>query len=290
MNVLAQGSELRADFSIGTDNRLASEYYYRVRGSRFFVAPGGFFDQQTLDFYNNGNQALFQYKVREGGGYADAGYVVGRDSELRLGYKISHLQTYVSSGTPDLAPLSGMVGATRLRFVHDGMDNVVPNRGLHVVFDGQWVNRWPGARKQFPILQSEISWATSFRERYTLLNVMSGGTTLNHTGTGLPPFWVGGPLWLSALAPRQFLGNSYYLDGLYLMRALSTERLSMLSRFRALIGYELGNAFLSGDPPKPFHDGVIGVVGQTGLGIIFFGGSLGEHGERKVVFRLGRFF
>ena len=59
---------------------------------------------------------------------------------------------------------------------------------------------------------------------------------------------------------------------------------------RAMLGYEAGNAFTSGDPPRPFHDGVIGLIGNSPAGVVFFGGSIGGRGEKKVFVSVGRFF
>ncbi|MFN0172692.1 MAG: patatin-like phospholipase family protein [Bryobacteraceae bacterium] len=289
MDVLAPNSEWRADFSLGTDNRVATEYYYRWKGTRFFVAPRWFLYERSQDFFDHGNTSLFSYKVRESGGTFDLGYAAGRYSEFRLGYKVSNFHTYVTSGTSDLKSLSGMVGATRLRFTHDRMDQIVPSRGLYFSFDGEWVHRWPGARKQFPILESRIAYARKFGESYSLLSTMSGGTTVT-TGFGYPPFTLGGPTRLASLARYQLIGNHYYYNGLYLMRSLPTEKLSFLSSFRAMLGYEIGNAFTSGEPPRPFNDGVAGLIRETPVGVVFFGGSFGERGEKKVFITVGRFF
>ncbi len=280
MDLLAPNSEWRTDFSLGVDNRVATEYYYRMGGTRFFAAPSLFFYQRSQDFYDHGSTALFSYRVRETGGNFDLGYAAGRFSEFRIGYKVSKLHTYVTSGTPDLQELSGSVGATRLRFTHDRMDRIVPTRGIYVSFDGEWGNKWPGARKPFPILESRIAYARKFGESYSLLNTMSGGTTVT-TGFGFPPFTLGGPTRLASLARHQLIGNHYYYNGLYLMRSLSS--------FRAILGYELGNAFTTGDLPRPFNDGVIGLIKETPAGVVFFGGSFGERGEKKVFITVGRF-
>jgi NTE family protein len=289
MDALASNSEWRTDFSLGTENRVATEYYYRLKGTRLFAAPSLFLSERSQDFYDHGGTALFSYKVRETGGSFDLGYAAGRYSEFRLGYKVSKFHTYVTSGTPDLQSLSGMVGATRLRFTYDRMDQIVPNRGIYFAFDGEWVNRWPGARKQFPILESRIAYARKLGESYSLLNTMSGGTTVS-TGFGFPPFTLGGPTRLASLARYQLIGNHYYYNGLYLTRSLAKEKLPLLSSFRVMLGYEIGNAFTSSDPPRPFNDGVIGLIRETPVGVVFFGGSLGERGEKKVFITVGRFF
>jgi hypothetical protein len=182
-----------------------------------------------------------------------------------------------------------MVGATRLRFTYDHLDHIVPSSGLYFSFDGEWVNRWPGARKEFPILESRIVYARKFGNSYSLLDTMSGGTTVS-TGFGFPPFTLGGPGRLTALARYQFIGNHYYYNGLYVLRSLSGEKLPFLSGFRTLVGYELGNAFTAGAPPRPFSDGVAGLLRETPVGVVLFGASMGERGEKKVFISVGRFF
>ncbi|MBL8175964.1 MAG: hypothetical protein JNK48_14905 [Bryobacterales bacterium] len=281
LDTLTPDSELRSDFSLGIENRAAGEYYQRLKGSRFFASPAAFISQRSQDFFDHGDSAQHAYKVRETGASFDLGYATGRFSELRIGYRVSKLHTYVTSGTPSLPPLSGMVGATRMQFTHDGMNHIVPTRGVYFSFEGQWVNRWPGARKAFPMMESRIAYARQLTKSYSVLETMSGGTTVN-TGLGFPPFTLGGPTRLASLARYQLIGNHYYYNGLYLMRPMFGQRMPFLSSFKAMIGYELGNAFTSGDPPRPFQDGVAGVIRETPIGVVFFGASVGERGEKKL--------
>jgi len=289
MDVLARNSEWRTDVSLGLENRIATEYYYRLKGARFFAAPGGFLYQRSQDFYDRGNNPLFTYKIREAGGSFDIGYAASQFSEFRLGYKLSNLHTDANSGTPDLIPLSGMMGAARMRYTYDRMDRIVPTSGFYLALDGQWVNRWPGTHRQFPMLEARIAFAKKLGDSYSLLNAMSGGTTVK-TGFGLPPFTLGGPTRLASLARYQLTGNHYYYNGLYLLGSLSKQKLPFLSSFRAILGYELGNAFTTGDLPRPFNDGVAGLIRETPIGVLFFGGSYGERGEKKVFITVGRFF
>jgi hypothetical protein len=117
---------------------------------------------------------------------------------------------------------------------------------------------------------------------------MSGGTTVN-TGFGFPPFTLGGPNRLAALARYQLIGNHYYYNGLNVLHPVP-KRVPLLNSFRAILGYELGGAFTSGDPPRPFHDGVLGLIRETPIGVVFFGVSVGARGEKKAFLSVGRFF
>ncbi len=124
---------------------------------------------------------------------------------------------------------------------------------------------------------------------YTLLTASSGGAAFND-GIGLPPFVLGGPTRLAALARNQLAGNHYYFNGLYMMRPISRDGRSWLGGFRAMIGHEVGNAFASGATARPFSDGVAGLIRQTPAGVVFAGASVGERGEKKVYVTVGRFF
>jgi hypothetical protein len=97
---------------------------------------------------------------------------------------------------------------------------------------------------------------------------------------------------LSALGRNQEFGNRLYLGEAYLLRSLfKQETLLVANRLYLAAGYEMGSSFLSYQgTQRPFNDGVLGLMGETPLGFLFFGGSYGEQGLRKFYFRLGRTF
>jgi hypothetical protein len=52
--------------------------------------------------------------------------------------------------------------------------------------------------------------------------------------------------------------------------------------------YETGDAF--DHRAEPFHSGTLGVMAETGLGLLFTGFSYGEQGRGGVFFSFGRIF
>jgi hypothetical protein len=74
------------------------------------------------------------------------------------------------------------------------------------------------------------------------------------------------------------------------MRSLTNEALSLFGRFYALAAYEAGTAWFDQGLPLPHHSGTLGILGETQFGVVFFGGAIGDRWERKLFFRLGRFF
>jgi hypothetical protein len=131
--------------------------------------------------------------------------------------------------------------------------------------------------------------AISFNPRYSLALLAAGGNTVNENSLG-NLFQVGGLFRVSALSRGQLLGNNYYLGSVYVRRAFSVESLSMFAKFYGVIGYEVGRAWQPDGRVTPRQDGVLGLVGATRIGLVFFGASLGDQGAMKILFRVGRAF
>ena len=74
-----------------------------------------------------------------------------------------------------------------------------------------------------------------------------------------------------------------------LLRSLSRHP-SLLGRYYAAMMTEVGSAFTENQPNAPYCRGSIGIVGETPLGLIFFCCGVGDKGQSKLQFRLGRQF
>lgn len=289
LDVGTPASEWRTDLSIGVINRLSTEYYYRIGGGKWFLAPHLEYLEREQPFYAR-RQRLADFTTRERGGGADFGYAFGRFREVRLGYVAHHRHTYISQGRPEFDRLRGLDQGVRGRFVYEGQDSAfVPRSGSRFAANGAWMFDRPGATRQFPVLESEFSHARPLTGRYSFIGTAAGGSTLNRDPLGLQ-FQLGGPLRLSALSRSQLLGSHYYFGGASLLRSLTNESLSVFGRFYGVASYELGNAWAGTHFARPRHSGSIGLLGETAIGMIYFGGAIGDRGDRRLFFRLGRFF
>jgi hypothetical protein len=81
-----------------------------------------------------------------------------------------------------------------------------------------------------------------------------------------------------------------YFGNVYLLRSLSESSFASFGNLKALVGYETGQAWFPGRTAKPRHDGVIGLISATPVGVVFIGGAIADQGDRKVLFRVGRTF
>jgi NTE family protein len=289
LDVGGPGSEWRTDLSVGGFNQALSEYYWRVGGSRFFLAPRGFVQLSPIDIYER-RRRLATLDAQERGAGVDAGFAASHLTEIRVGYEWNHVQTSVATGTIRPPLLNGNFSSVRARVAYEGQDSAsVPRRGFRATSQFQWVLDSPTVGKEgYAVFQGVLSYAKPITARIHFTSSVEAGTKGNRAEL-YPPFTLGGVLRLSALARHQLAGNHYYLGGVGVFRSLSQT----IPRFGKLYAgglYELGNAWLDGGSAKPYHSGAAGVLGETFVGVMFLGGSVADKGERKVFFRLGRIF
>lgn len=122
-------SEWRSDLSIGQFNRATTEYYYRIAGGKWFVAPRLFYLEDSLPLYQ-GDQQVSDFTTRQTGSTVDAGYAFGRFQELRMGYTLSHDRLAVTKGVNSFDPIKGRYTDFHVKWVFEGQDSaLVPRRG-----------------------------------------------------------------------------------------------------------------------------------------------------------------
>jgi len=74
------------------------------------------------------------------------------------------------------------------------------------------------------------------------------------------------------------------------LRAFSIDKSSFLNKVHLDLGVEMGKAFSDIEQGMPSYDGLLGVVSESPIGIVFVGTSYGTSGNQKFFFRIGRLF
>jgi NTE family protein len=288
LDVLKPRAEWRTDFGIGGVNEVATEYYMPFGRSRFFVAPRASYAKGEVPFYS-GDSEISTFDTDNALGGVDLGFAQSRFSEWRVGYNFLRSSAEVSSGTPLFENVTGNFNRIRIRHAFDTMDsNLIPRRGLREISEAEWVANSPRSGAGFLVLDSQISFANSFNSRWSMVSSVAGGTKPDRADR-IPTFTLGGLTRVSALGRNQLYGNNYYYGGTALLRSLS-QHPSLLGKFYGTFLAEAGRAFMENGSKAPYFSGSLGIAGETPLGLIFFGYSLGDKGESKVQFRLGRLF
>jgi NTE family protein len=287
------GSELRNDVIVGSLYELNSEYYHPFSPTtHFFVAPQVALNTNKFYFYYD-NHIDSQYRKRQLGGALDFGYTFSNVGEVRLGYQAAYQRYSPVIGDTVIYPVqSGRIGVTRLRFNLDLTDdNVLPMRGVSATFRGEWWDANTGTNKSFPLTELRTRFLFPFTAKSSAYLTASGGTTLGHEDTGIPPFSLGGGVQLSAFGENELITNQYYLFQTGYIRRLAKLPPFLGDSISLVTTYEAGKTFFLPNEPSVPMDGVVGIVIKTAIGPFEIAGAAGNGTDhRKVFFQLDRFF
>jgi NTE family protein len=287
MNIGSAGSEWRTDLQVGAKTRLATEYYWKLKHSSWFLAPYASSGQSTEPYYQD-NAHIADYKSRQTALGGDLGRG-GTHGEIRLGYQLEHVNVHVTTGSPVFEGVKGFEQSLRFRWVYDRLDSpLLPRNGVRHQLEVRYLPESLPGILRYGTYQEGMT-AAWHRGPYTLNGAAAGGTTLGPEPP-IPLFQLGGPYQLSSLNYAQLRGNHYYFFTVNGLRAISQKPDSALRHFHYTLGYEVGQAFMRSPAPSLVHDGILGVMGETPLGILMVGGSYGSEGQGKLFFRLGRMF
>jgi NTE family protein len=291
MDVAGYRSEWRTDLLLGNTYGVQTELYRPFSPeSRWFFAPRADASDTTFQIYAK-NDPLADYRIYRINIGGDLGYSFGRFSELRVGYEVGSLNTKLRLGTPEIPAVEGRVGQSHLHYLLDHTDDpVIPRRGFSAESNFRWFDQSPGAASSFPSLDLKLGYFQPMTRIVSFFAESEGGSTLGTTSTGIPQFFLGGPLRLSAYGNNEFQGNQYYLFRAGFVHDLLTLPPFVGRKVYAVGAYEIGKMYgVTADSNLP-NDVAAGLLAETAVGPLFIGGSVGDSGHRKWFFQLGRVF
>jgi len=291
LDVAGFGSELRMDFKLGNIYGIDAELYKKFsQTSRWFVAPRATASSSAQWFYGNGDPKA-NYRIGRAEAGMDMGYALNRFSEVRAGYEIGYLNARLRLGTPEFSSVEGQIGASRFRFTSDHLDNpVIPRQGYLGQLNFHWMDTSPGATEAFPSLELTTEFFKAISRPGSVFLVAHGGSTLGYEQTGLPQYFLGSTEGLLAYGPNEVRGNQFYLFRAGYLHRLLTLPPIIGGGLYAVTMYEVGKMYNAPGVSKLPTDGAAGMIVQTALGPIFFGGSVGDTGHATWFFSLGRVF
>ena len=220
-------SELRLDFGLGDGFQVGAEWYQPFGLSQWFGALTPSYALWNERIFRDGSSlAVYQHKQPEIIG--DIGYNPTRNSEIRAGYALGHLDVSRRIGDPALPSASGLESSIRGRVLYDNMDSpVVPSRGVRTRL---WVRHYFSAADlqlnsvDLPSITPTLGELSanaihSFTPRDRLFGTAWGGTRFG--SNVLPPyeFLVGGLFRMTAYYPGELRAFDYVtLTGGYLRK------------------------------------------------------------------------
>ncbi|MGB8476977.1 MAG: patatin-like phospholipase family protein [Candidatus Acidiferrum sp.] len=284
-------SEWRTDFLFGNTYGLGSELYRPFTPvSKWFFAPHGEASTRVFKIYEKGNPQA-DYKMGRADIGLDVGYAFNSFSELRLGYEEGYLDANLRLGTAVFNSVSGRVSDAKLHYLFDHTDSpVIPRSGVRSETTFRWFAASPGAAGAFPSWKANLEYFQPVSTQGSVFVYGEGGTTFAFSNTGIPQFFLGGPLTLSAYGLNELQGNQYYLfragylHDLWNLPPLAGKRVFLIG------SYEFAKMYGAPNESKFPNDFAAGVLAETVIGPLFFGGSVGDTGHHKWFFQLGRVF
>ncbi len=291
LDVAGFRSEWRTDLLFGNTYGVQTELYRPFAAeSRWFFAPHADASDATFQIYAK-NDPLADYRIYRINIGGDVGYSFGRFSELRVGYQVGSLNTKLRLGKPEIPSVEGHVGQTRVHYLLDHTDDpVIPRRGVSMESNFRWFDASPGAKDGFPSMDLKVGYFQPVARSASIYFESEGGTTFGATNTGIPQFFLGAPLRLSAYGQNEFQGNQYYLFRTGYLHDLITLPPFVGKKVYAIGAYEFGKMYGVTQGSKFPNDVAAGLLAETALGPFFIGGSVGDSGHRKWFFQLGRVF
>jgi NTE family protein len=291
LDVAGYRSEWRTDFIFGNTYGVQSELYRPFSpGSKWFFSPHANASSAAFKIYRK-SDPLAEYRLNETGIGIDVGYGFSRFSEVRFGYELGTLDARLRLGTPEFSSLDGRTGATHLRWLYDHTDDpVIPRSGVNAESDFRWYDTSPNQINSFPVAEAHIGLFKPITEPASLFVVAQGGTTFGSTTNGYPQFFLGGPNRLSAYGTNELFGDQYYDFRLGYLHDLLTLPPLAGKKVYAIAEYEFAKMYGFPSASKFPNDFAFGVLAETAVGPLVFGGSIGDSGHRKWFFQLGRVF
>jgi NTE family protein len=305
MNVGQYGTELRNDVIVGSEYGIRTEYYRPFWvGSNWFIAPRGLADSNEFNAYTSSGSLASIYRVKEAGGGVDLGYILGRSSQIRVGYETEYLAYTLQVGENTEPTVSGREGFARFQYqlLHTD-DPVIPTTGQIAEFRTQWFDSYPSPSKLltiagFPLTQGKFSQFLPLTDRTTLTLAGGGGTVYgtSNASIGLPVFALGGPTSFAAYGTQEILTNQYFIGQIGVLRELKElppflgNKLYLQGRFDIGRFQQVGTDLGAPSQYRVPGDIAAGLLVNTIFGPVIVGGAAGDAGHYRFFFQLGRIF
>jgi NTE family protein len=293
------GSEVRVDGRAGSNPSLALQWYQPLGKSPLFFAPyAGVLGTKFNVVQDDKVVARYGQSLYKGG--VDFGVNLGAFSDLRIGAYLGRLDADVEVGDPGLPAVAGKSAVTEMLWRFDGQDGaVVPSRGV-------FASARLGYTLVGPVIDPPLeSGRTSnslmqFETRGTDFHGVRGndrvfvswgfGTSFDNRPLPTDRFRLGQPFRLGAYRIGELNGDHYY--------AATAGYLYQLGRLPDFMGgsiyagawIENGDAFDDWNKASFRSQPGLGLVADTLIGPVLFGGTAGFDGRWTWYIAIGRIF
>ncbi len=282
------GSELRSDLRVGFLTQVSSEYYWRLSQSNYFLQPHIGVLREPVYIWQNQKRISERLQQQAGGGL-DFGRTVNQNFQASLQYRAEVIRWHLVDGNDSTAPVSGTAQTAIAHVVYNTQESgTLSPSGTRLqasagaLFDS-------ASSTTAPILQ--FSAARSFSLPNGIIGFSVDANSYFGRAVAEPlRFTLGGPLRLSASSIDEYRGTDDFLARAGYFHRIASLPSGVGDGLYATFGYEAGKMWSPEHAPILVQDGFLLGLASTPVGVIQFGGSIGDAAHRKIFFSFGRLF
>jgi NTE family protein len=282
------GSELRVNTRIGYMTDVSAEYYRLLAPGGYFVEPRVGVVREPVYIWANQKRIAerFQQNLEAS---LEAGRTFSNQFQMSAEWRAQDTRWSLRTGNDGGGYLSGtaQTGLLHIHLDHAAAGAVSPSGYRFSASAGALFHA--EASSNTPLVHAAFSRTVSWRDN--IFGMSSEVNSYLRSNVAQPyRFTLGGPMHLSASSFDEYRGTDYYLARTGIMHRIAALPTGLGQGLYASFGYEAGEIWSPESRAVLRQDGIIGLVGNTPIGLFTFGFSAGDAGHRKVFITLGRWF
>lgn len=283
------GSEMRADFRLGFLTQVNAEYYRLLNTTGWYVQPQiGILRQPVYQWVNQ--KPVSDWFEQQAGGGLDLGRTFNRNLQMSLVYRSQEVRWDLTAGNTTEPNVAGVAQTAIAHFVYDSTESgTISPRGMRIDLSaGAMFNTVDSPNA--PLVRLRIGRSLTVAEKNLFAVSAETNTYFRRDITNALRFTLGGPLRLSASSIDEYRATDDYLTRLGYLRKLAALPTGLGQGLYFTTAFEAGEIWTPEQPAFLRMDIFSGVLADTPLGVITFGGSIGNADHRKVMLSIGRLF
>jgi NTE family protein len=284
------GSELRATARIGYATSLSAEYYRQLTQRGYFLQPIAGVSREPV--YIWAGQKRVAERSRQN---LYAGLEVGRtfsnSAQLSAEWRAQDTRWGLVTGVGGGPYINGtaQTGLLRLNIDRALSGSLSPNGWRLSAAAGAFYRAAQSSNA--PVAQLSFSRTHAYKTDNNILGINGEARSYFRANVAQPfRYTMGGPLRLSSASFDEFRGTDYYLARTGYLRRIAALPTGLGQGLYGSLGYEAGEIWSPEQRAILRQDGVAALIGNTPIGLVTFGISIGDAGHRKVFVPLGRWF
>lgn len=283
------GSELRGTARVGTSSSFSLEYYKLLSPKGYFLQPLGAASREPVYIWQNQKRQA-EHTLQKLSSGIEAGRTLSNSAQISALWSAQNTRWSLVDGSGGGPFLHGSSQTGQLRFTVDHTQSgaVSPSGWRASAAAGALYHAQQSPNA--PLAQISFGRSLSMGEK-NILGMSADVDSYFRTHVAEPyRFTLGGPMRLSASSIDEFRATDDYLARAGYMRRLAALPTGLGQGLYGTVGYEAGEFWSPEQRATLRQDGLVGLVGNTPLGLITLGVSVGDAGHRKVFLTLGRWF